>query len=318
MRYYDILISDPSSGKTVREYTSMSAGQPLPNALDVELDVFAYTFALPGGGSYVRVWGIPLQDISYAQNFVGMNILVKAGMQKGLPLANPVQSGVIAQGQVYQALGNWINTDMTLDLYIQPYVGTIASPANIVLSWTAGTPLATALRNTLAVAFPKYALNININANLILANDEKGYYNTLTELSQFIKVKSSDVIGGNYPGADINVSQNTIYVYDGTTPTTPKPIVFTDLIGQPTWIEAPTIQIKTVMRADIQIGDYISLPNTPVTITPQSFIGSPLRNKPAFQGSFQVVLARHSGRYRQPDAASWVSIFNANPIPTSN
>jgi hypothetical protein len=39
------------------------------------------------GGAYVRNWGIALQDISEAQDFVNQPIQVTAGMSAGLPLA---------------------------------------------------------------------------------------------------------------------------------------------------------------------------------------------------------------------------------------
>ena len=41
-------------------------------------------------------------------------------MAAGLPLANPAQSGVFVQGQVYQAYGNWIGENMSLTLEIVP------------------------------------------------------------------------------------------------------------------------------------------------------------------------------------------------------
>jgi hypothetical protein len=39
------------------------------------------------GGAYVRNWGIALQDIGQAQDFVNQPIQVTAGMSAGLPLA---------------------------------------------------------------------------------------------------------------------------------------------------------------------------------------------------------------------------------------
>ena len=114
-------------------------------------------------------------------------------------------------------------------------------------------------------------------------------------------------------------SNNQFNVQDWNEPgaaaqTAKKNVSYQDLIGQPTWIDAPTISFKTVMRADINVGDYIKLPNTVATSTPQSVIGTPLRNRPTFQGLFQVQIVRHLGNFRQPDAASWVTVFNAYPV----
>ena len=286
--------------------------------MNIELDVFDYTYNTPAGGSYVRVWGIPLQTISQAQNLVGMDITIYAGMQAGLPLANPKQAGIIAKGQIYQAFGNWIGTDMTLDLFIQPFVGTITKPANATINWKAGSLLETAIKDTLSIAFPGFKSDISISPNLVLANDEVGYFSSLIELAQWIKQKSIAIIDpagpSNYQGVDIRVSQSTIFVYDGTSQTKPRAIAFQDLIGQPTWIEAPNIQFKCVMRSDIHVQDYITLPNTLVTVSQQSSIGTPIRNRPSFNGAFQITTVRHVGNFRQFDSASWVSVYNATPV----
>jgi hypothetical protein len=42
------------------------------------------------------------------------------------------------------------------------------------------------------------------------------------------------------------------------------------IVDQPTWIEAPSIQFKTMMRADLKVGDQVSLPQTLVTNSAQA------------------------------------------------
>jgi hypothetical protein len=49
-------------------------------------------------------------------------------------------------------------------------------------------------------------------------------------------------------------------VFDKTYQPSSIAIQFTDLIGQPTWIEPNTMQVKTVMRADLQVGSIITMP----------------------------------------------------------
>ena len=314
MRYYNIVLGQPSGGAQVLAFTSFVGGKTVPGALNVEIDIFAAPYARPAGGSFVRIWGVPIAYISQAKNLIGLDCTVYAGMQKGLPLANPAQAGIIAQGQVYQAFGNWVGTDMTLDLLLQPQVGTLPKPANLSISWTKGMPLAQAIQRSLATAYPGYKLNINISPKLVLAYDEHGFYSGLSELSQWIMQKSQDVVGGtNYPGVSISINQKTINVYDGTSQKAPKVILFQDLVGQPTWIDAPQVQFKTVMRADIPLGGYVTLPKTLATTTPGSAIGTPPRNAATFQGSFLVTLVRHVGNFRQPTGDAWVSIFNAAP-----
>ena len=41
---------------------------------------------------------------------------------------------------------------------------------------------------------------------------------------------------------------------------------------------------------------------------------SPFRNTSVFQGTFQLEMVRHVGNFRQPDAQSWITTFNAHPV----
>ena len=188
-RYYNIQISD-NNGNLVTppgfdpsilggaSYTSWANGVPLTSAWDVELDLPSGAFAQPQeGGGYIRIWGISLQEIAQAKNLDNFNIKVYGGMKPGLPLATAAasQAGLLIQGQIQQAFGNWIDTDQTLDFIIVPNAGNTngtgspGQPVNLVLNWPKGTPLATALANTLKQAFPNAspAPTINISANLI-------------------------------------------------------------------------------------------------------------------------------------------------------
>jgi hypothetical protein len=312
-------------------YTSFVNGATLPNAWNVELDIPTIGQATPQGGGLIRIWGISLQEIAQASNLKNYNVKVFAGMQKGLPLANPAQAGLIAQGYVFQAFGNWVETDMTLDFVIYPGTapgtgstaptgtGTLSQPANLVLNWKAGTPLGTALFPTLTTAFPGYPPTININSGIVKPNDQVGYFPTLEQLAQYCAQVSKDVIKtSGYPGVSIVMTpNNTISVFDGSAPAAnPKQIAFQDLIGQPTWIESPNIQYKTVMRADLSVGDSIMLP--PTLITNTAAAASSLVNQQAsFQGGFTLVSERHVGNFRAPQADAWVTVFEGAPNQVS-
>lgn len=316
MRYYKIELSDASSGEVKSSYTSFDGSNTNPNALDIELDLSVVPFATPTADSYARVWGIPLQTIAQASDFNNMGIAIYGGMQRGLPLAKPQQSGLLVKGYVLQAFGNWIGVDQTLDLRIAAGTGpkgtgSPGKPQNLVLNWKKGTQLSAAIQQTLNASFPEFTINININQKLVLGNDEVGYFQDLVQFAQYVKATSLNIIGGNYQGVDILITQSSISVYDGTSQTSPKQIAFTDLIGQPTWIDSPSIQIKCVMRADLTVQDFIKLPPGQVTTTPQSL--SQFRNNSVFQGVFQISEIRHVGHFRQSDAASWVSIITAFP-----
>src|SRR5688572_13631719 len=128
MRYYDIEIHGQSSvgvavGSTNAaskfRYTSHPGGTrspPDPGALQVELDVLRLPYGQAAAQSWVKIWGIPLETVTQGNNLNFKNIMIKGGMGKGLPLANPKQAGPLVAGQIIQAFGNWVGTDMTLDL----------------------------------------------------------------------------------------------------------------------------------------------------------------------------------------------------------
>lgn len=312
MRYYKIIITDPVTNKVIKTWTSLASdGSAIPGALNIELDFPVYNLDASNGAAYLKVWGISIQDIGQSFDLNFKNIQVFAGMSKGLPLANPAQAGLILQGTIQQAFGNWQDINQSLDFMISAQTGSPDAPVNIVSTWNANTLLATSIKNTLLVAFPNYTANINISPNLVLNQDEPGYYQSLGQFAQYIKNVSQHIIGvDGYNGVSITIKENQFNVYDGTTKTTPKAIGFTDLIGQPTWGQSGVINFKCVMRSDINVGDYISMPKgIMVTTTAQSY--SQYKNKTAFDGSFQVSQVRHVGNFRQQDANSWVTVFDA-------
>jgi hypothetical protein len=78
---------------------------------------------------------------------------LRGGMSKGLPLANLGQQGLIAQGIIWQAFGNWTGTNQTPELIMQ---GSANPDAPISFDWKRGTNLEPALKLAFAQALPKY------------------------------------------------------------------------------------------------------------------------------------------------------------------
>lgn len=313
MRYYRILVEKPKGGGTFRDYTSFVAGKSIPGALNVELDVPVIPFATPMGAAAVTIWGIPLSDISQASDFNGMTVSIYGGFQKGFPLADPAQAGLLAKGMIFQAFGNWIDTEQTLNFNVQPSVGSPDDPKNIVLDWAKGTKLSDAIQSTLSTAFPDFKTDIKISDKLVLPADEKGYFQSLVQFAQYARTVSAAIVGGDYTGVDIVLTESTLKVYDGTTQTSPTLLAFRDMIGQPTWIDPLTVQAKFAMRADLNVGDFIKFPPAIVTNTAAgaATTGSNLKQTATFQGVFMIKLVRHVGNFRQPDGASWVTVVNA-------
>jgi hypothetical protein len=314
-------------------YTSFSNGVSNPNALQVELDIPVAPFASPANsGAFVKVWGIPIADIKQSKNLRFKGIKVFGGFQKGLPLANPAQAGLLVQGYIFQPFGNWISVDQSIDLIIAagpppPDINNPNKPPNLVLHWPQGQTMSDAIKNALSTAFPGFTTNININTNLTLSGPDQSFYHSLEEFARYVKATSRSIIGTDtYPGVDIVLTGTTFNVFDNTPPSTSatskagsiasnppsKTVDFKDLIGQPTWIEAPLIQFKTMMRADLKIGDQVTLPKTLVTNSSQA-MSSLINQQVAFQGKFQISSVRHVGSFRQPTADAWVTIFDAFP-----
>lgn len=315
MRYYDIAITGGPS------FTSLVNGRTSPGALNVEMDVFAFNYSTPSGGgtdvqSWVRIWGVPLSLISQASDLNGKEIIIKGGMAKGLPLATAAanQAGVLVRGKIYPAFGNWIGTDMTLDLVLSPYTGSAVTPTNVTQDWKKNTKMSDAIKATLKTALPNLKPKIEISDKLILPYDSPWVYQTLQQFADFCRTISVSILGAGasnskYPGVNMTIKGDTVYVYDGTQSSgqKSKAIQFRDMIGQPTWLGAE-INFKTMMRADLQIGDIIEMPNAIPIQTPLSSLA---RTRPTFRGKYQVTQARHLGNYRQPDAGSWATVFNA-------
>lgn len=362
MRYYDIQITDIATGQMIQRWTSHPNGimaAPDRGALNVEFDVIVSPYAMAagntGGGDFgqslIRVWGIPLYDIGQATNWSAptgaaptYSVKFFGGMGKGLPLANPSQAGLIVQGYIWRAIGNWIGTEMTLDLFLVPLpIATEASASNpnvpahpitnLVLNWPQGTPLAAALNATLQTSYPGVPIQISISPNLIATKGEAGIYGTIGALNDYVYSRSVAMLGpGNpqYFGVQITAKNGAILVYDsvggtGTNSTggtaAPSPqtinIQFTDLIGQPTWIGNGTVQVTCVLRSDIAINDKVTMPPSVATVTPQAALASPpgtlsqARASSQFQGTFNVTQVRAIGNYKSPQGTAWVTTFSA-------
>jgi hypothetical protein len=308
VRFYDIQVTSPEGLQTAR-WTSFVDGKTIPGALNVEFDIPIFTQDAPMGGGYIKIWGVGLKTVGQASDFNGSSIKIYGGMQKGLPLANPTQAGLLVSGIIQQAFGNWQGVEQSIDFQVLPGLGSEQTPANIVLDWKAGQPMGDALNNALGIAYPNHTIDVQISDALKLAADEKGFHASLSNLSQYAKATSQNILGGDYPGVSIAVQDTTIKVYDNTSPPGPVAIAFNDLIGQPTWINFAAISVRCVLRSDLHVGSIITMPQTSVITGANSY--SQYRDKSAFQGNFQITQARHLGHFRQADASSWVTAFQA-------
>jgi hypothetical protein len=339
VRYYKIVLSNQAGA----EFTFGSLkGQTLsslnpdgsfnPGALNIEAALPVSQSHIPSGQAYLRIWGLGLQDLGAAANLGavvsasgavtgnGLNVAIYAGMSGGpgssFQLANPAQQGLLVQGQIFQAYGNWLGVEMSVDLILAPSTGTIDQPMNFTLNWTAGTTLASALQTTLSTALPKAKLRIQLSPRLVQNNNEVGVYGTLTQLATFCQARSQRIItDANYPGVGISYDGVTVKVFDQTTQPPPTAIAFTDLVGQPTWLAPGVIQVKTILRGDLDVASYVTLPQSLVTNTAaamSNLSGNPA-NLTTFSGPYFIREMHHYLNFRQNDAASWNTTLNLTP-----
>lgn len=338
MRFYDLKISNAAGqiyqpaanglgfalGSGGSTFTSFVNGMNDPGALNIECDMPVSAWNQSQGRQWIRIWGVGLPMIGQPANLNGANFSLSAGMKPGLPLATAAapQAGLILQGIIFQAFGNWEGVNQTLELVTNPGAD---GAGNIGFNWPAGTALSQAILVTLAQAFPKYTANVNIGANLVLAGTQPGTYPNLYAFASYLNEISlqagTPVYGESYAGVSINIVGNTIYAYDGqgAQPAKVVNIAFQDLIGQVTWISATQVSFKTVLRSDIGLGMQIKFPagiGPPYALTSAGAAtpNAPVSSKTAFQGNFVVNDAHHYMNARQPDAESWNTTFTASVV----
>jgi hypothetical protein len=345
-------------------YTSLNPGASVFSlagtngaAQQIEVDIPVSYMDQPLQNGFVKIYGVSIAEIAQASNLNGMNIAIYGGMARGLPLANPNQAGCLIKGQIQPAFGNWINNDQTLSFYVSvsgsspssnqvsgqpnlaasttPVPATNQAPANLVWQWTGEQPFSQAVVNTLSTAYPKYKIIGATLPNLVWTSGQAdtAYFASLQQFAQYIKALSQKIIGGlipdpsKYPGVSITLQNNTISLQDGSTIAAAKQIQYVDLIGQPTWGQNNGVQATCRMRADINAGDYVRLPNVPglssiaqgqvsqasasqyFNVQPQS-IFSNQNSGSIFTGTFQVTQVRHVGRSRQPDSLAWLTTLD--------
>lgn len=344
MRYYELTLSD-SSGQvysvdtagnfvfgTGPTFTSRNPdGTTNRAALHVEFDIPIISQHTPQGNGWIRVWGVGLKMIGQAANLNGTlndpttlkSFTLLGGMSKGLPLAKPGQSGILAAGTIFQAFGNWEGINQTLELTLLPGSGgNLSPPGGFYFTWQPGVPLEVALDVLAAQAFPDYDFSVAVAPGLMPPQGgvEHMWARSLVPFSEYLNTitqPQGQALGfDNYQGVQVSVVSNKIVVSDNTQTTHTTQLAFEDLIGQPTWIDAQQISFKTVLRADIAPFDQVIFPTGvappyALTTSEAAFPGAPARSKTVFGGAFVVREVHHFGSYREPSADAWVTAYTA-------
>ncbi len=314
-----------NSAGVVRQWTSFPNGSYDPGALDIVFDLQIVPGHTPSGASVISVHGVNIEDLYGANNFAGAELSLYAGMVGGLPLSAAQPSpGLLVNAAVYGAFGNWQGTEQTLDFVIVPSTYTNENPGNIVFNWQPGQSFKDAITQTLNVAWPNSTATVIVNPSLMISDNQPRLHfcSTATGLAHFIHdhTRGWKGIGKNYPGVHCYFNGSQITVTDFSQSVGPTiALTFADIIGQPTWLEAPVLTINTVLRADIQVGSYITLPKGDTAgpgsvLTVGSLQAAALQNKLTFSGKFYVKALRAVGQFRGTGDDDWVCVIQAVPV----
>jgi hypothetical protein len=315
-----------SAGSTVgtgRYWTSFPNGSFDAKAQDIVFDMQIVPANNPSGATIISVHGVSIEDLRQAKNFKGSTLSLTAGMQGGLPLsANQPKPELLITSTVFGAFGNWEGTEQTLDFVVIPSLYTDENPGNIVFSWSPGQTFTEAITATLSRAYPASTVSVTVNPSLSLPSNQPVLHksSTSTGLAHFIHRLTYGALGQSYHGVKIYFVGSQITVTDYSSSTSPVvTLKFTDLIGQPTWLDPPVLTINTILRADIKIGGYIKLPVKDIpgpgsVLTSPTISGAVFSNKVNFSGTFVVVSIRAVGQFRGTGADSWLTVIQAVPV----
>lgn len=314
MRFYSIEITDPTNGVVKLRYSTQNAdGSNNTAALRVNFDIPFSNASSPAGLAFVRIYGVPFTELSQANNLINNQIIMYGGMSKGLPLANPMQQGIILKGKIWQAFGNWQGTQVTLDIVVSTSDTDLQNAINFNIYWKKGQQLTDAVKESLRTAYKDREININgsFDPRLIATSDQIGAYTNLTQLGTAVYEASKSIITDqNYNGAHITRTNNGFVIYDNSTAYKPKELLFTDFIGNATYTDYQQINFKVVLRGDLVVGDVIKMPaRSNIANSRNSF--TQFRDHISFQNNFRISQIRHLGDSRTNSAESWCSVIDA-------
>jgi hypothetical protein len=197
----------------------------------------------------------------------------------------------------------------------------LSAPLNLIHNLMPNMSLSSGIQETLGKAFPGANVVTNIHPGLKLPYQDAGMYQNMKQYAGYLKSLSQSVLGTkNYNGIQTSSHDNTIHVWDGTQPPINMGTIrVIDLIGQPGWIDQQRIHVKTVLRADLHIGDAFTLPpGIPMGVSADANVlgsggaASPQRGHVTVEGmSFRIYRILHVGDFRSPHGADWSTNYEA-------
>lgn len=333
-RRYEIEITD-IEGKPV-SVEGLQAGPwdsgKMNNPLDIEFDIQTTGGAvIASQTSTLVIRGLPMSFIRQSVNFGGCLCTIKAGFSNiGLPLATvqSVHYNMILQGQIYVPYANWQGVNQSLNLGLINYSPVLQPNDAIQLNGEKGEKLHDVILRGLEGAFQGRRIQMSVVGDLVLPEAVSSVpFLTLGGYSAKINQLSRAIAGrDDYSGIDIFVQKDFITVTDFVHPMsgTDQVITLEELIGQPTWDSWSEISVKVPLRADLNVGDALTIsgPGQRAIYTPYGGAGAVLTTNGAvgqivhakgvtFSGEFIIRSVRHVGAFRNPSPDSWVTIITA-------
>ena len=305
-----------------------------PGALDIQFQFTENsltTFDTSSGAASITIRGIDIATVKAAENLRGKTVSLYAGMGRGLPLSKPEQSGEILLGTVMSSVGNWEGTDLSLTLYVLPYIvppeqwGTPIAPGltpteqqqpvdNLQFHCRWGEDLTIATKQALKAAATNYHVEFKIpNAVRLASREYTGRYHSLKDLCIGI-----GRIWKESEGLDLAISirSNSLVVTTDDHTKKAAKVPFEELMGQPAWNGPAEISFTTALRADICVGDLVELANISeagLIMAQNSAAIFALRQHSLFAGTYVVRTISHLGQFRSPDGLQWASTFTCYP-----
>lgn len=332
MRYYDLEITNQEGkaildrdGKAIGPYRTLSGNGDAvkvnpAGGLNIIFDIFTTALDVANGGTVLSVYGLPASVLSQEVSLFMAKVTLFGGFSCGLPLEKAEQRGIILQGDVWNAYGNWQGVNQSLNLIVNPglLVQDDGKPLNIVIDGKEGEKISEVLRRGLSSVYKNHTLDINISDDLILPEPWKTSYPRPGILASFLRSSSVALLKNDlYNGISMIIDKGIIRLYDNLTMSGATEIASDELIGQPTWIEQAVVSFKTPLRGDLLCGDNVILPawltngaGSLLSVnTSESYSWG--RRKINFSGTFQIRSLRHVGDYRNPAGEAWVTIIEA-------
>ena len=313
-----------------------TAGSPTdkfdPGALDIQFQITETsltTFDTSAGGVAITIQGVDITTINQASNLRGRTVSLQAGMGVGLPLSNPTQTGEILRGTVLSSVGNWSETDLSLTIYVIPYIvpperwGIAIAPEltptdtqpvdNLQFHCQKGADLLEATKVALNHAATNYKVTTQITGPIPCPRDILGIYHSLKDLCIGIGRVWRETTGKD---VFISIKGQSFSLATADNTSTPVKIKFEELMGQPTWNGPVDMTFTTAMRGDICVGDLVELPNIGqggLILAQSEAAIFATRNHSLFAGVYRVRTITHLGQFRSPDGFQWASTFTCYP-----